>query len=358
MRMRTILIKILPLSLLLLAPLVVAACGPDEEDASTTPAVQVSASTTQIADLAANVAGDRAEVRGILAANSDPHDYEPQPSDAEALLDADLLIASGGDLDLWVEDLAEGSGADAPTIELIESVETIEGGHHHEEDEQPEDGHSDEEEHGKDDDHGHSDEEEHGKDDEHAEGEAAADPHWWQDPTNAILAVEAIRDALIDVDPEGADDYEANADTYIEQLTALDSGIAECIEAVPAEERKLVTSHEALGYFADRYEIEVVGAALPALTTQAQPSAGETAELVELIEDEGVSAVFPEAGLNADLEEAIAGDAGVTVGGELWADTLGPEGSGAETYVDAMAANATTMVEGFTAGRESCAIEA
>jgi zinc/manganese transport system substrate-binding protein len=341
--MRTILNKVLPLSLLLFAPVLLAACGSSEDEPSAD--VQVSASTTQVADLAANVAGERAEVRGILAANSDPHDYEPQPSDAEALLDADLIVASGGDLDIWVEDLAEGSGTDAPTIELVDSVETIEGGEHGDEEHGDEEGPSEEDDHGS-------------EEDEHAEGEEAADPHWWQDPTNAILAVEAIRDALIDVDPDGADVYEENAKSYIEELTALDSAIEDCMEAVPASDRRLVTSHEALGYFADRYDIEVVGAALPALTTQAQPSAGETAELVELIEEEGVSAVFPEAGLNADLEEAIAGDAGVTVGGELWADTLGPEGSGAETYIDAMAANAATMVEGFTGGRGSCAIEA
>ena len=305
-------------------PLVLAACGDDAESDSS--AIQVSASTTQVADLAANVGGGRAEVRGILPVNADPHDYEPQPSDAEALLDSDLVLASGGDLDIWLEELEESSGTDAPTVVLMNSVETIAGGH-----------------------------EEHAE--QHAEGEEA-DPHWWQDPRNAILAVDAIKDALIEADPDGAAVYEENAETYIDRLSALDRETAACFGDIPPDERKLVTSHDSLGYFAERYGIEFVGAAVPALTTQAQPSAGETADLVELIEDENVQAVFPEAGLDAGLEEAIAGDAGVTIGGELWADTLGPDGSGAETYIDAMAANAATMVEGLTAGRDSCEIDA
>lgn len=275
--------------------------------------VRVSASTTQVADLAAAVAGERAAVAGILDPGSDPHDYEPRPSDAEALLDADLILRSGGEVDLWLGDLIEGAGAEAPVIDLLDAVET-------------------------------------------GSAEDEPDPHWWQDPARAAAAVRAIRDELVAVDPDGADEYEANAAAYLRDLRSLDRSIARCIEGVAAEDRKLVTSHDSFGRYAERYGIEVVGAAIPALSTQAQPSAGETAELVELIREQGVRAVFPEAGVSAELEQAIAADAGAAVGGELWADALGPPGSTGETYLAAMAANTATLVDGFSGGERTCLI--
>ena len=278
----------------------VAGCG----DSGDEPGVVVTATTTQLADLARNVAGERAEVDGLLSTSSDPHDYEPRPSDAEALIDADLILKSGGDVDAWLDQLVESAGSDAPELVLLDRVDQLE-----------------------------------------ADGEV--DPHWWQDPRNAVLAVDAIRDDLIAVDPDGRAQYERNAAAYVAEIERLDRGIAACIERVPESERKLVTSHDSLGYFANRYGIEVIGTAIPALTTQAQASAGETAELVDLIRDEDVTSVYPEAGVSSELEEAIAEEAGATVGEELWADTLGPEGSGGETYLGALASNAEAMVDGF-----------
>ena len=276
--------------------------------------VRISASTTHLADLATQVAGERATVAGILEPGSDPHDYEPRPSDAEALLDADLILRSGGEVDLWLDDLIEGAGAEAPAIDVLETVEA-------------------------------------------PSAEDEPDPHWWQDPIRAAAAVEAIREELVAVDPDGAGEYEANAAAYRRELRQLDRTIARCIGSVPAEQRKLVTSHDSLGRYAERYDIEVVGAAIPALSTQAQPSAGETADVVELIREQGVSAVFPEAGVSAELERAIADDAGAAVGSELWADTLGPAGSGAETYLGAMASNTVTLADGFSGGAVSCELD-
>ena len=125
---------------------------------------------------------------------------------------------------------------------------------------------------------------------------------------------------------------------------------------MPADQRKLVTSHDALGYYADRYGIEVIGTAIPALTTQAQPSAGETAELVDAIRATGVSTIFPEAGVSAELERAIADEAGAEVGDELWADTLGPAGSDGATYIESLEWNTARLVEGFTGGERTCSI--
>jgi zinc/manganese transport system substrate-binding protein len=294
--------------------IVAAGCG---DDGGASGEVQVAASTTQVADLARNVAGDRAEVTGILTPNSDPHEYEPTPSDAQSVADADLVLQSGGDLDVWLDQVVESSGSDAPVVTLIDSIQTIEG----EED-----------------------------------GEIETDPHWWQNPANAIVAVERIRDALDEVDPEGADDYDANAASYVASLKRLDHQIAACIDRIPAAQRKLVTSHDALGYYADRYGLDVVGAAIPGLSTQAQASAGETADLIELIDRLGVKAIFPEAGVSQSLEQAIAGETDATVGAELWADALGPADSTGATYLEAMAMNTQTIVDGLSGGQAACEI--
>ena len=120
------------------------------------------------------------------------------------------------------------------------------------------------------------------------------------------------------------------------------------------DKRKLVTTHDALGYFAERYDIEVIGAVIPSLSTQAQPSAKDVDALVEQIEDEGVEAIFPEAAVSQRLERSISRESGAEVGGELWTDSLGDEGSGAESYVDAMRANAKALAEGMSGGRMTC----
>lgn len=299
-------------SLAVVSPLAWAACrGASGGDRP----VALTATTPQLADFARQVGGSRVDVTQILAANSDPHEYEPRPSDAESLIDADLILRSGGDLDAWLDQLVTSSGSDAPVLTLLDSVET-----------RPAVNGSD-------------------------------DPHWWQDPGNAILAVAAIRTELDSIDPDGATTYDANARAYVTELRKLDGAIAACIERVPAEERKLVTSHDALGYYAERYGIDVIGAAIPALSTQAQASAGETADLIDLIERTGVSTIFPEAGVSQELERAIADGAGASVGEELWADTLGPAGSDGETYVEAQQSNTAKLVDGFTGGQLGCEID-
>jgi ABC-type Zn uptake system ZnuABC Zn-binding protein ZnuA len=284
----------------------VSACG-DEGAGGGDAAVGAVATTTQVADLVRAVGGERVAVDGMLPPNADPHDFEPRPSDAADLADADVVFKSGGDLDEWLDELIESAGGDAPTVTLIDSVE--------------------------------------------ATGD---DPHWWQDPRNAMLAVEAIREALIEADPDGRGGYERRAAAYLRDLRRLDAGIERCIERVPPGKRVLVTTHDALGYFAERYGIEVVGSVIPSLSTQAQPSAKDVDALVEQIEDEGVEAIFPEAAVSQRLEQAISREAGAEVGEELWTDTLGPEGSGAETYLDAMRANAGALADGMSGGRVRC----
>jgi ABC-type Zn uptake system ZnuABC Zn-binding protein ZnuA len=285
-----------------------AGCGPGENGSGE---VTVVATTPHVADLVRNVAGDRAEVETLVGTEADPHDFEPRPSDARALAEADVVFRSGGDVDDWLDSLLESAGGDAAEVTLMDSVDVVE-----------------------------------------TDGER--DPHWWQDPRNAERAVTAIRDALAEADPDARATYDANARAYTERLRALDSGIAGCLERVPAAQRKLVTTHDSLAYYARRYDLEVIGALIPSVSSQAQASAGEVDRLVDQIRRERVRAIFPENALNPRLESAVAREAGAEVADELWADTLGPEGSGAGTYVDAMALNTERIVEGLSGGEVSC----
>ena len=303
-----------------LAPLVavvgllclVAGCGSDSGTASDSSVTAV-ATTPHVADLVRNVGGERVDVRGLLAEGADPHGYEPRPSDATSVAEAAVVFKSGGEVDAWLDELVDNAGGDAEVVALIDSVDTLEDG-----------------------------------------GES--DPHWWQDPRNAVLAVAAIRDALIEADPEGRSQYARNAAAYTRELERLDANIAACLAKLPAAKRKLVTTHDSLGYFALRYDVEVIGSVIPSLSTQAQPSAGDVAELVDQVRDEGVEAVFPEAGVDQRLERALSREAGARVGAPLWADTLGDDGSGAETYLGAMAANAEALVDGMSGGSVSCRV--
>lgn len=317
-------------ALLLALALVLAAAGCGDsggEGGSGGGEAAVVATTTIAGDLVDNVGGERVEVDTLVPAGADPHGHEPRPSDAVAIAEADLVVKSGGDLDEWLDDLIDNAGGEAAELTLLDSVEPIEGGHAHAEDE------------------AHEEDEAHGDD---------VDPHWWQDPRNAILATEAIRDALTEADPGGRRAYERNARAYIAELRALDDEIERCMQRVPPGRRKLVTTHDSLGYFADRYDVEVIGSVIPSLSTQAQPSAKDVDALVEQIEEEGVAAIFPEAAVSQRLERAISRESGADVGDELWTDSLGDDGSGAETYLDAMRANANALAEGMSGGRVSC----
>jgi ABC-type Zn uptake system ZnuABC Zn-binding protein ZnuA len=296
--------RLLPLLLASLA--LMAGCG-DDDDGGSGGGLSVVATTTQAADLVRDVGGERVDVHQVLQPNSDPHEYEPRPSDAREVTDADLVVRSGGDIDEWLDGLLENAGVDATTVTLIDSVRS-----------RPD------------------------------------DPHWWQDPTNGVLAVEALRDALIDADPDGREEYERRAAAYVARLRALDRAIQTCIDEISPAKRKLVTTHDALSYYADRYGLEVIGALIPSLSTQAQPSAKDTEELVDQIRDEGVEAIFPESSLNPKLEEAVSRETGAKVGAALYADTLGPEGSPGATYIGSLQANTERLVDGLSGGRTSC----
>jgi zinc/manganese transport system substrate-binding protein/manganese/iron transport system substrate-binding protein len=287
-----------------LAVLAAAGCG---SASAASGRLTVVATTTQVADLARQVGGERVNVDGMLRPGGDPHDYEPRPSDVEAVARAAVVFRSGGEVDDWLGEVIDNAGGDADVVSLIDSVKRLDD-----------------------------------------------DPHWWQDPLNSVRAVEAIRAELTKADPQGRAAFARNAARTIRTLDRLDRAISACIERVPPAKRKIVTTHDALGYFARRYGVEVVGAVIPSLSTQAQASAGDVQALVEQIRREGVEAVFPESSVNPDIERAIAREAGARIGGSLYADSLGQKGSPGETYASALASDAAALVRGMSGGRVNC----
>jgi ABC-type Zn uptake system ZnuABC Zn-binding protein ZnuA len=287
----------------------VAGCGSSGSGGS---GLEVTATTTQVADIVRNVGGSRVEVTRILNPNSDPHEYEPRPSDARAVARAKLIFRSGGDVDGWLRGLLSDAGGRARTIDLSRSVHT-----------------------------------------ERGRG-GGLDPHWWQDASNGVAAVAAVRDALVRADPAGRAAYARNAAAYSARLRRLDHSIRTCVGELPRAERKLVTSHDAFGYYARRYGLTVIGALIPSLSSQAQPSARDTERLVHQIERERVKAIFPESSLNPKLEKAVARETGARAGRALWADSLGPKRSSGATYVGSLEANTAALVSGLSGGRLAC----
>lgn len=308
--------------------LVVAGCGSsgDNDKTVTTasgasvPRITVVATSTQLGDFVREVGGAAVDVHQILQPNTDPHDYEPRPADIEKTSGAKLVVTSGDNLDKWMGEVVKNAGGSPAQLDAGAGRPVTRPG-------------------------------------ETSGPEASRfDPHWWHDPVNAEYAVGRIRDELDRIDPKAKSIVDANAARYLAKLKTLDAGIKACVDRVPAARRKLVTDHDAFGYFAQRYGIDIVGAVIPSQTTQAQPSAGDLAKLAAVIKREHVSAVFPESSVNPKLAKAIARETGASANNTLYGDTLGPAGSPGATYLTMEQANADAMVKGFTDGKDRCAI--
>jgi ABC-type Zn uptake system ZnuABC Zn-binding protein ZnuA/ABC-type Mn2+/Zn2+ transport system permease subunit len=307
----------------LMGAMLLAGCGSTSDSTSTSGSkgkIDVVATTTQLGDFVRAVGGDRVSVHQILQPNTDPHDYEPRPSDVQATVDAKVVFENGDGLDHWMKKVVSESGAKTTAVDVGASVPVKVAG-------------------------------------ESSGPEASRyDPHWWHDPVNARAAVQRIRDVLSRAYPAAAAEFDRNARSYDATLAGLDSGIRTCFAAVPQAQRKLVTDHDAFNYFAKRYGIQVIGAVIPSQTTQAQASAGDVARLTDQVRREHVKAIFPESSLSPKVARAIARDTGATSSLVLYGDTLGPRGSAGESYVTMERANADAMVRGFTGGARSCTI--
>ncbi|MFN3257652.1 MAG: metal ABC transporter solute-binding protein, Zn/Mn family [Ilumatobacter sp.] len=332
------------------------------------------------------------EVEVVMPLGADPHDFAPSARDAEAMEQADLLVVNGLGLEeglAGVIDAVADSGTRvfAFTDHAGLSLEADEGhsDHDHGDEDHGDEDHGDEdhdhgdedhgdEDHGDEDhgdgdhdhgdedhgdeDHDHGDEdhgdEDHGDEDkaveddhdhDHDHDHGGVDPHVWMDPMAMVSVVEALGDELIELGLD-ASTIEANIADYVEALQAKDDEVRATLEPIPAERRVLITNHDAFGYFADRYDLDVVGAIIPSLTTSADVSASDLDDLTGMIRELGVPAIFAETTESDRLAQALADQVGgdLTIV-QLYSGSLGEPGSGAETYLDYLSLNATLIAD-------------
>jgi ABC-type Zn uptake system ZnuABC Zn-binding protein ZnuA len=338
-RMRKIVEGALPM-LLVLA--VAAGCGGQQasQGRSGDGKLRVVATYSILGDLVRNIGGEKVELTTLVGPNGDAHTFEPAPSDNAELAEADVVFENGLGFETWLDDLYESSNSGAPRVVVSRDVETLQfSEEEHGEEHGEEAGHADE--HAREERGAEEHDVEEGHDHEHGE----TDPHVWHDPTNAVLMAESIRDALAEADPGNARAYERNAEEYVRELEDLDSEVAGRVEGIPEKNRVLFTSHDTFGYFAERYGFGVDTALASVSTDASDPSAGETAELVEEIEASGVPAIFAENVSTTGLMERIAAEAEVELAPTLYTDALGEPESEGDTYVGMMRYNARTVAE-------------
>jgi manganese/iron transport system substrate-binding protein len=266
--------------------------------------VKVVTTTTQITDFVRTIGGPAVDVHALLGANVDPHDYEPTPADLDAIARADVIVENGVGLEKWFERTIADADPRGTIVDTSRGV-TLRTGD--------------------------------GKDD---------DPHIWQNPQNAKVMVTNIARALTAADPDATGTFAANLTAYTAALDALDARITSRIGTLT--DKKLVTNHDAFGYYVDHYGLEFVGSVIPSFDSQAELSPHDVNELVEKIKAEDVKAVFSEASLPPKTAAAIAAEAGVKVvagEGALYGDSLGPPGSDGDTYLKMMTHNTEAIVD-------------
>lgn len=284
--------------------------------------LEVVATFSILEDLVKNIGGDLVEVTTLVGRDSDAHEYEPTPRDSVVIADATIVFENGLAFETWLDDLYTASGSSASRVRVTEGIVPRAMSEFGE--------------------HGH---EEHTEGKDHADEHGESDPHVWHNPQLVLRMVDNIATALAEADPANEATYLANAERYKAELEQLDKDIQAEVEKLPADKRKLITSHDSLGYFAYRYGFEVIGAVIPSVTTESSDAnAGELAKLVDTIKGSSVPAIFVENITNAELVERVASSAGVRVAPALYTDALGEESSEGATYLDMMRYNAQTIV--------------
>jgi len=279
--------------------------------------VQVIATTSFVFDVVQRIGGDHVDLKLLIPIGTDPHAFEPSVAEAVLISRAQVVFAVGVHLEEGLDHVLDAVGANVVQLAEFVPLLRLEDPHHHHD-------------HGEAT-HGHS----------HHHGEY--DPHVWLDPTRVSLWTHVIEQTLSEIDPAHAEAYAQNAAAYREELAQLDAWIVEQVRGVPHEHRRLVADHHVLGYFADRYGFEVVDAVVPGLSTLAEPSARELAQLVDTVRAVRVRAVFVSTTVNPQLAEQIARDTDTELVRLFTASLSEPEGP-APSYVDMMRYNVTAIV--------------
>lgn len=302
--------------------LTLASCQPaGDRTRRTSDRPSVVATSTIIADLAAQVGGEEVDLKGILQPGADPHIYEPVPKDTQALEQATLILYNGYNLEPGLIRLMNAAGVKARKVAVGEVVQPLSL---------------------------------------EKEGQRVPDPHVWGDVKNAILMVKAIRDAFIELVPADREVFTQNAAKLTAELQQLDAWMVQEIQTIPENNRKLVTTHDAFQYYVRAYGLTMAGT-LIGISTEEQPSAKTVQQLVEAVKATGVPAIFAETTINPQLIRTVATEAGVKLAPrELYSDSIGRPGSEADSYPKMMRANTQTIVEALggksTSGRVNSSI--
>ncbi len=288
----------LAFNLTLLLVLISACSSPASLSGEVDPVILTS--TALLADIARNLAGDRVQVESLLPIGADPHSYQPTPQDIAKIETSKLLIVNGMGYEQFLAPLVQNASGAREVVEAAAGISPRKDAN-------------------------------------------GIDPHVWLDPNNVVVYVENIREALTHFDPDGAAEYQVNADAYVTELKRLDEWINEQVLQIPPKRKLLITNHESLGYFADRYGFTVVGAAIQSFSSDASPSAGQIALLIDQIKSGGAPAIFLDAADNATLAGQIADETGVRVVADLHLESL-TDGAPAANYIEMMKHNVTQIV--------------
>lgn len=285
----------------------IGACGDASVD---TAGVRVVATTTTLGDVASNVVGDDGTVEVLLPVGADPHDYQASASQVASIQEADLVIANGLGLEEGLTDVLESAAADgANVLTVAPRLDPLPFGG--------------------------------------ADATAGDDPHVWLDPLRMAAATRIVAEELARID--SSIDWIGRGNAYADALTTADEDIQATLAVVPPANRKLVTNHDALGYFASRYGFEVVGVVIPGGSTLSEPSSAQLTELVTIVEQEQVQAIFAESTNPEVLADAVAAEVGgEVVVVELFTGSLGEPGSGAATLIDMLTTNAQRIAEALS----------
>lgn len=266
-----------------------------------------------LADVSQNVAGDRLKVDSLMPTGVDPHAFQPAPADIARITESDVVVVNGSGLETFLGNLLDSAGGNHVVIEASARLtsrapregEVVEAG---------------------------------------GTNRAQIDPHFWLNPLNTIQYVQNIRDGLSKADPAGAAVYASNSERYIVQLRELDAWITDQVKQIPPQRRLLVTNHESLGYFADRYGLTIVGTIVPSVSSEASPSAQQLARLVDKIKTTGAPAIFLESGSSAKLADQVAQERGIQVVTDLYTESLTGMNGTAPTYLAMMRHDTDTIV--------------
>lgn len=280
---------------------------------------KVIASFSILGDVVKNIAGNRVQITTLVGANGDAHVYAPTPQDAKNLAEADMLVINGLGFEGWIDRLVAASKSKAVRVVASKDIKPLS---------LEKDAHG----HG----HGHG----HGNH-QTAKDPHAKDPHAWQNVSLMKQYAVTIRDALITLDPEGKALFEANTQSYLAQLDALDAQIKSLVADIPVERRRILTSHDAFAYFGKAYGLEIIG--IQGMSTETEVSAGDIAKIIKQIKKNKTPAIFVENISDVRLTQRISTETGAKIGGKLYSDALSDQTGSAPTYIQMMQHNIKTL---------------